>query len=189
MKNFYHFLLLLLTFLSYAVQAQIPHKGYIVNLKKDTIQGYIIDKTDHDLSSKIEFKKESKDGNLIQYSIKDLLGFGFNYGRVFERMAFRDSLNDSVKVFAKKILDGKIRLFVWRKNTWDKFDFFLFNRDPVRVVHLTEPTKRVIKEDNGKEYAVEKSNYMGLLKYVKNDSVSHVAKEKKIKYSEKEIIQ
>ena len=189
MKSLYCISILMLAILSIDIQAQTPDKGFIVKLDRDTIQGYIIDKTDSDLGFKIEFKTEKKDKNVILYSTADLLGFGFEYGRVFERVAFNDSLHDTIKVFAKRVLEGRIKLLVWRKNSWTDFDVFLFNSNPVRSVHLTEPVKKVIEEENGIQKAIYKINHIGLLKYVMDDTASIAVKEKTVKYTEKEIVQ
>lgn len=189
MKKFYYFLLLFSTLLSQTIQAQTWMKGYMVNLNKDTIQGLINDKTDRDLGSELEFKEQIKDKLVQHYSTEDLLGFGFNYGRIFERIVFTDTLNDTIKVFAKRILEGRIRMFVWRKNSRTDFDVFLFNCSPERSVHLTEPIKKVISEENGVQQTIYKINHVGLLHYVKDDTSSQQGKETKIPFTERKIIQ
>lgn len=188
MKNFYPLLFLISFTVSVTLQAQKLSKGYIVDLKKDTVKGYIIDRTDSELSSTIQFKKGKKDRDLFRYSTSDLLGFGFNYGRTFERIAFTDSLHDTVMVFAKLILEGKLKLYIWRRNNWTDFDVFLFNTDPPRFAHLTEPTRKIMQDEKGNQYTIEKINHIGLLKIMKGDSSKIVTKEKNIRYAEDKIV-
>lgn len=190
MKNNCCFLVILFLIIShYHVQSQGLSKGYIINLSNDTIPGYIVDRVDRDMGSVIEFKKELNETTLIKYSTADLKGFGFHYGRVFERMSLVDTAKDTVQVFAKLVLDGRIKLFVWHKDVWDNFDLFLFNSDPKRSVHLTESRNKVIKEENGIQYTIEKQYHVGLLKFVKGDSADYLQEEKKIRYSKPGIIE
>ncbi|MFZ4523066.1 MAG: hypothetical protein ACOYNC_15255 [Bacteroidales bacterium] len=188
MKNLSYLLILVITTLSIHLRAQTAAKGYIVKVNRDTVHGFILDKTDTDLSPGIIFKTGKKEKTTTHYTTADLLGFGFDYGRAFERMVYTDSLNDTVKIFAKRVLQGKINLFLWRKNAWTDFDIFLFNRDPARSVHLSEPVKKVIKEEDGIQQTIYKYNHVGLLKYVKGDTSRIDGKVKRIRYSEKKII-
>jgi hypothetical protein len=177
----------IITLITQLAYPQKFRKGFIVKINNDTIHGFIFDKTDSELSNTIAFSTDPGNGHQITYTVNDLSGFGFMNNRIFERITFIDSIADTVKVFAKKVIEGKIRMFLWRRNSWDKFDFFLFNSNPEISVHLTEPVKKVEKDERGVEQTYEKISHIGLLKNVKNDTLKTIKKNDRIRYSEKAI--
>src|SRR6185295_9847095 len=65
--------------------AQTLSSGYIINLKRDTIHGFIADRTDKEMAINIKFTKEKDGSGLTKYAPAELLGMGFDNARVFER--------------------------------------------------------------------------------------------------------
>ena len=120
--------------------------------------------------------------------MKELSGFSFANGRIFERVAFSDSIHDTVYVFAKKVIGGKLRLYLWRRNSWDNIDFFLINSTSGISVHLTPPVKVVVKDENGMQHTYEKISHVGLIRYVKNDTGNVIGREGNSGYSEHRIL-
>ena len=57
----------LFLFLTNNLHAQDFEPGYIVNLDKDTIRGFVQEQTDNDLVYEIDFKSSS-DGEVREYS-------------------------------------------------------------------------------------------------------------------------
>ena len=133
--------------------------GYVLTIENDTINGYILNDIDSKLAYKISFKNELSDSTITQYTTNELLGFGFTSGRVFERMQIKNknqASTDSSNVFAKKLIDGKIDLYIWRHKKINSNDYFITNNRSGREAQLTKP-KNERKEIDGKIYS--KTNY------------------------------
>lgn len=170
-------LLVLAILLSVNVSAQKNFKpGYIVTLQKDTVQGFILEGTDVELGLKMQFKKEQADSDAQTYTAGELLGFGFNYGRAFEQKLIvnsKENTRDSVYVFAKNIVKGKINVWVWRKEKKDVPALFLLNNESHQAVHLTQSPGKEIKRKDGRTYMGEDMRYVGLLNHIKGDTINN----------------
>ncbi|HNW76061.1 MAG TPA: hypothetical protein PKJ28_04170 [Bacteroidales bacterium] len=187
MKNFYPLFFLLFSFVFLSnLEAQKSVPGYIVTTERDTVRGFITDRTDYELGKEVLFKSE-QNGPAVKYDPSALAGFGFDYKRIFESVLFTDKQQDTIQVFAKRVLDGRIKMLLWRKNYGKDFEVFLFNHEPEKMVHLTKPVKTTIEREDGTKAEVEKSDYIGLLKYVKADSSFSIEKDKRMYYSENRI--
>ena len=71
--------------LNYQLTAQDFIPGFIVTLEKDTINGFLRDGTDAELSSQITFQTSKPANDKIddpQLAPADILSFGFNNGRL-----------------------------------------------------------------------------------------------------------
>ncbi len=188
MKRKYRVIVLLASvFLLNITNAQTVSPGYIVTTEKDTIRGFIIDQTDAELGLGIEFKKELSNPKASYFSSGDLLGFGFNYGRLFERVSMEDDSNDSVKVFAKRIVQGKIDMLVWRRLKGDSPYIFLTNKPSRREVYMTRPREKSASKDSEVPNTLDKKKHIGLLIYVKSDSSNSLPDEEDFRYSKKSI--
>ena len=183
-------LLTLIILLSQSLYSQDKYNpGYLVTIKNDTINGFILNKIDSELAYNISFKKDLLDKNIIVYNSNELLGFGFNSGRVFERKKLEDNhhtAKDSLNVFAKRIVKGKIDLYVWRHKKDNSKDFFITNNTSKREVHLQEPKKSEVKLD-GKTYSKKDNKYMNDLIFIKMDENTEPSKIKDVRYGEKSI--
>lgn len=158
--------------------------GYIVNPQNDTIKGFILDSPDADHAIKIFFKPDQKTTPKI-YKPKDLSGFGFNSGRIFEKMPVI-SEKDTTYIFAKNLVRGKIDLFVWRHPNIVKPDIFLSNNETNKTVHLIKPEKKIFPDNNGKSYTQRDDQYFRKLQLIKEDSVLYDNRDI-IKFSENRI--
>ena len=165
------------------------HSGYVLTIKKDTINGFILNKIDSELAYKISFKRNSVDETIIEYNPNELLSFGFSSGRVFERMIVRNNnqtSKDSLYIFTKRIVKGKIDLFVWRHKKSNSKDFFIINNNSKREAQLIEPKKSEIKLD-GKTYTKRDNNYKNYITFVKKDENLLPEKINNLKFGEKSI--
>lgn len=182
------FLLIILT--CQYLNAQSDYKaGYIITTNKDTINGFILNKIDSELANKINFKKNSSEITTTEYTTSELLGFGFGSGRLFKRMRINSknlTTQDTTFVFAKRIVEGKIDLYVWRHKKHNSKDLFIVNNQSERQAHLTKPKKTEIKSD-GKTYSKKDNKYKNYLFYIKNDKNIESKTYNKLRYGEKSI--
>lgn len=186
MKRFFIVLLVLGT--HNPLPAQELHSGFIVTLKRDTVKGLLMDGTDAELSSRITFKSLETGNDKIEYQPADLLSFGFDNGRIFKRFLITNTPteDDSVFVFAKRILEGKINLYTY-KTKGNHPDIFLVNNYSGRTVHLREPEKLSTTDERGVPRTGESLKHLGLIGMLKGDSAFNSGNVKKFKYSEKAI--
>lgn len=182
------FILVMIFFAVSPLLAQNFEPGYIITSENDTLRGSIKDETDANLSSKIFFKNE--EGIVKKYGPGDLLGFGFSNGRTFEKQAITSLTpegTDSIFVFAKNLIRGKIDLFVLRFPHRFKPDIFLSNNSTNKTVHLSKPEKREIIGKDGKKYTGMDYRYAGNLGLIKGKKTTTDNK-KPPRFSEKKIM-
>ena len=164
------------------------HAGFVVTMNKDTINGFILNKVDSELADSISFKQNSLDETIKKYNPEELLGFGFSSGRMFERKKLgndNEVAKDSAYVFAKRIVQGKIDVFVLRhKNNISK-EFFIENNSTKRKAHLIKPQKSEVKL-NGKTYSNKDNKYKNYIAYVKSEE-NVDPKKNKLRFGEKSI--
>lgn len=122
--KFYFFLILSLVAITEIVAQSILEPGYIITKEKDTLHGFILEKTDAELAEKVLFKPD-KNSVLKTYKSNELLGFGFDQGRVFEQIPIKISAEDTSFVFVKRVVEGKIDLLVRRYPHQNNPDIFL----------------------------------------------------------------
>jgi hypothetical protein len=164
-------------------------KGYIISSNKDTINGYILNKIDSQLANEISFKKNISNTTITKYSSNELYGFGFNSGRIFKRLRIgttNQNPQDSSFIFAKRIVKGKIDLFIWRHKENDSKDFFVINNESLKKSILSKPKKKEIKLDD-KTYNETSYTFVDNLQYVKNDLNDKSKKNNKLNFGEKSI--
>jgi hypothetical protein len=180
----------LLTMIIFRMSAQDNAlvSGYIVMLNKDTIHGLILDKTDTDLRELVFFKKNAAD-SLKSFSSTQLLGFGFENGRIFEKFAYIINKQDTIRVFAKRLIKGKIDAFELKPLKGGDPMFFLVNNSTGRKVQLEPPVQEVVTDKSGKQVVVEYRRYLMALSTVKANSTSNVAPESDFRYSRRRILQ
>lgn len=181
----YHFLICFFLFFgnSVIVAQEKFEPAYVVDLKMDTIKGFIKEETDAQLAKRISFKK-NLEASAKEYTANELLGFGFDSGRIFKRHRIYAAGNERY-IFAKRILKGKTDLFVWRKKGKAKPDFFVTNTQINKTVHLNAPSKKEITSEEGKKYSVKNKQYLELLNQIKTDLKDQEQKE--IRYNENKI--
>ena len=190
MKNLKISLLLLIMLLGQSLYSQEKYDaGYVVTTTNDTIVGFILSKVDSDLAYSISFKNDLSTENIIAYSTNELLGFGFNTGRVFERKIDKYySLKDEKNkyIFAKRIVKGKIDLFVWRQKDNKNREFFIVNNSSKNEAQLIKPQKKEVYLE-GKNFSQEDKRFKYLVTYVENGESKTLDQTNKLRFSEKSI--
>ncbi len=165
-------------------------KGYVIIRENDTINGFLVDKQDRKLAAEVSFSAENDLVPDVLYTPADIGKFGFSYGRTFERFSTSSFVKaDSVEsaFFAKKILTGKIDLFVLRMKG-NMNDIILRNNSSGKMVRLTQPQKRTFTNEKGEQVIIRDKNYLGLLTIVKTDSAQPVIlSPEDLRFSVKEI--
>ncbi len=187
-KNLVIFIFLLQVFQHINSQSNYE-KGYIINSNNDTINGYILNKIDSESAHEISFKKNVSNTTSTEYSTNELYGFGFSSGRIFKRIRIattNQNAQDSSFIFAKRIIKGKIDLFIWRHKENNSKEFFVLNNESLRKSSLSKPKKKEIKLD-GKTYHETSNTFVANLNYVKNDSNNKSKKDNKLNFGEKSI--
>jgi hypothetical protein len=156
--------------------------GYVVTNDQDTLRGYLMYEIDADLASSVTFVEDQ--GTTTSFSTSDLLGFGFNSGRTFERKRVPGASADASWVFAKKYVSGKINMWIWRKKGHP--GIVLENRASDRTTFLSGPDPTAIASIDGSKYSTDHVKYTSLIQYVLDDPL-HAPSNTKIRYSEKSI--
>ncbi|MBT1697055.1 hypothetical protein KK083_09230 [Fulvivirgaceae bacterium PWU4] len=169
--------------LCHALLAQNLSPGFVVTSKGDTIRGFIVDGTDAELSPGITFKKLDGDKGEVKYLPKDLVSFGFNNGRIFRSFSFATQ-NDSVYIFAKRDVEGKVSMFTYARPEENRPEILLTNNSSGRTFHLTPPKKLKI-DQNGKSRAGQSFEYLGLLNLAKGVQTNYTSSN--VSYHEKSI--
>src|SRR5690242_11563260 len=106
------FVIVLFAFFSnYILPAQDFSPGFIVTPEGDTLKGFLLDRTDAELASGVTFKTTKPQTDAVNYLPPKLTSFGFDNGRIFKRFSVPTTNGDSILVFAKKNLEGKISLY------------------------------------------------------------------------------
>jgi hypothetical protein len=160
-------------------------QAYIITNEHDTIQGEILNKIDSKLAFEVLFKDEAPDSEVKTYFVSDLVGFKFNNGRTFERINFSSNKQDTISVFAKKTLTGKIDMWIWRHSK-NELDIFLENNSNQIFAHLTKPDDKTISED-GRKYVQHDYKVIGQIINITNNEYKPSSRSKDLKYSEKNI--
>lgn len=111
--------------------------GYIISLEKDSIKGFILNRSDAELAKGISYRK-NQNAIIQKFTPDKLKGFGFDTQRNFEGMNTGEinRQGDSIFIFAKNMLRGKIEVFVWRKVQKRTPDVFLENTSTLSSLHL-----------------------------------------------------
>ncbi len=168
--------------------SQTFNPAYVITEDEDSVSGYILDQIDQEIQSKIEFKKKLSDIKSILYTPKDILGFSFDNGRSFERQTFIQGSDDTIYIFAKRKIQGKINLYVNRTSRIDDQKLFLKNNKKNEVVCISKPKKVVNTRADGTKYSHETKTYLGLLNYIAPDSSNYLKYNNISSYSPKQII-
>lgn len=150
--KFYFFLILSLVAVSNMVAQYSFEPGYIITQNNDTIQGFILEKTDAELAGKIQFKAD-KNAVVKTYRPDELAGFGFDHGRAFQQIPAVISTDDTLYVFGKRIIEGKIDLFVLRHAHQTKPDIFLYNNLTDNIIPFIKPRRSKLKKQDSLSYS------------------------------------
>jgi hypothetical protein len=183
----------LASLLSFQIIAQKHHlkylPGFIVTLEGDSVKGFIGNGTDAELGIHMMFKETMTDVTDVKYLPESILSFAFDNGRVFRRFSYTKTSGnpDSVDVFAKKNLGGKIDMYTFSKFKRSRPDIFLVNNQSHRTVHLEEPKTITKMAEDGGTRSGESFKHLGLLTIIKGDSLNNSLNVRKVRYDEKSI--
>lgn len=169
-------------------KAQELKKGYIVKSDHEKIQGYLEERTDDELMSKVIFSAGLK-AERIAYNANELISFGFDYGRTFESFLLKvwngkDSIETSV--FAKRIWTGKIEMYTIQYDN-NIVEYILKNNLTNEWVLLKRPVDET-RTENGHTIVKRDLRYLQQLTAIKKDSKDAYVKQKDIGYSKPSIL-
>ncbi len=167
---------------------QTFNPGYIVTTKQDTLKGLILDGTDEELGLSLQFKKDQA-AAAETFTPANAIAFEFDYQRKFKRLSFMStdtSRHDSISVFAKKNMDGKIAFYTWTQVNKNQSDIFLTNWDTQLTVHLSQPEKKLVLKNERQFTSESNTRNLGLLQLVKG-GMAGMPGMKNTSYSEKAI--
>ncbi len=165
-------------------------KGMVITSDGDTLAGNLMENSDLKLAGQVTFYPGNDPASLTVYTTAELKKFAFSYGRTFERFSSSSFVPaDSVEsaFFAKKILTGRIDLYVQR-TTGNMTGIILRNNSTGKMVHLKQPQKTKVENEKGEQVEIKDRKYMGLLTVIKTDSAQPVIlTPEDLRYSLKEI--
>ncbi len=156
--------------------------GYVITKKQDTIKGFLMDEIDLKLSKNVKFYHNVSEKVPIIYTSLEINEFGFSNGRIFKLI---QQNNDSVSVFSKRIVTGKINMFVEREKRSGNFNVHLLRSDTAFSVKLSNPKKKILNRD-GRKYSLTDKKYLGLLSLI-TDINKNNEQLNSIKYREKDL--
>lgn len=162
--------------------------GYVVKVDRDTVRGLLVNNTDAELGSRVFFRSGDSTNVTRHFLPSSLLGFGFDNGRTFRRFYRTGSQGgDSVFVFAKKELEGRITMYTHSRPKRDHPDIVLVNNATGQMVYVNAPEKITATDSRGAVRTGESAKHLGLLRIVKGDSVFSPDGRQKPRYSESAI--
>lgn len=187
--KFYFFLFFSVVAISNIVAQSSFEPAYYITQDKDTIRGFILEKTDAELARNFQFRAD-KNSVVKTYRPDEIPGFGFANGRVFQQIPVVITKEDTVFVFAKRIVEGKIDLFVRRYAHQSKPDIFLYNNSTNKIIPIFQPRRRVLQMDSlslpqpefGEKLNSEDSSFVQEILSQKKPSEKRIRK-KVIKYN------
>ena len=153
--------------------------GYIITNDQDTLHGFLKYENDRKLNERVLFYADRSDKTPEIYTPDKLKGFSFSTGRTF--ISFWQA-NDSARIFAKKIVWGKINVYVANPK---KSGYYLTRSDTALSVNLSPPKQKTIQK-NGKTYTYYDKSYTGMLSFITDNQKSDYDLNT-LKYRQKEI--
>lgn len=177
------FLLVITLLFSASLFAQIHYyaPGFVITNEGDSIQGEIALKGFISNSTVCTFRK-NKDENTIDYSPKDISAYGFNEGRFYLAKDIYVK-EDSMRVFLEVLIDGIVDMYLYR--TIEK-DYFFAEREGIDLIELRD-IQKIVRKD-GRDYAQDNKEFMGILMHVFNESRETQKKVETIKLTPRSLI-
>ncbi|TRZ42420.1 hypothetical protein DMZ48_12965 [Robertkochia solimangrovi] len=165
--------------------------GYIISTEGDTIFGHIKNTTDDKLVNSIDFKRTDEKGTEVNYPAFNLIGFRYENGRTFKSIKVKNenSLNkteDSIYIFAKNVVRGKIDLFSWLHSKNRELEFIMKNNESMEQIQIVPPKVSEVKKE-GTKYNKYDQTYKLQIASLKGDQNQFSSKGNSLKYSEKDI--
>jgi len=109
--------------------------GYIINLKGDTIHGYLLEQSSINASKRCIFKNKPE-GDKLVYKPNDIFGYRFNEGKYYISKQI-DSNQDQVKVtvFMEFLIKGIASIYYFVD---DEGEHFYIEKTPFGLVELSD---------------------------------------------------
>jgi hypothetical protein len=153
--------LVFLNLVNFSISAHNVYKsGYIINLKGDTIKGYLLEQSSINASKKCVFKS-TLEGEKIDYKPNEITGYRFIDGKYY--ISKQTGINkDQVKetVFMEFFIKGIACIYYYVD---DKSEHFYIEKTPYGLVELSDPDLAVENANKAK------SQYKGKLKVIMAD--------------------
>ena len=180
------FLFLLFFLVSgYQISAQIDFlPGVIVTRSKDTLSGHILFETDKLMADGITFKPNLKSTGKT-YKPTELLNVRFDNGRYFEVADFDSKNIEQSPKLLKRVLEGKVNVYVHRVSGQSKPNIYLKNRESGKTAYLIYPKSELLTKEN-KNFKYQDKRYLGQIKLIKESGDDSF--EEDLKYSENKIV-
>jgi hypothetical protein len=134
--------------------------GYVINLKGDTIKGYLLEQSSINASKKCVFKS-TLDGEKIDYKPNEISGYRFIDGKYY--ISKQTGINkDQVKetVFMEFFIKGIACIYYYVD---DKSEHFYIEKTPFGLIELSDPDMAIENATKAK------SQYKGKLKFIMAD--------------------
>ena len=183
MKTCRTFLVLLIVLTASFARAQhnlIP--GYIVKNNQDTLYGFLKYERDAKLSKRVLFFNDKLGKEPTVFTPSEIKEFSFSTKRTFMSV---QSEKDTISVFAKKVLTGKINMYVSDIKGPAKFNIFLWRSDTSLMAELSNPKKSIVQQDS-KLYSYISKKYIRQIAFL-TDDLEKGEKLKSLKYKEADI--
>lgn len=139
-----HFLLatlLLISLWNISLSQNNYKKGYIITAEADTLSGYINDLKEKKKHTYTLFKQNLKE-KPTEYRPDDIIGYGFDDGRIYESQYVELDNGEKGKFFLKVLERGEIYLAKINKRYW-------FQKGDQEAIELYKTTEQVRMAANG----------------------------------------
>ncbi len=163
----------------------------------DTLIGYLKRGTDFSLTSVIEFKKESKNADIQEFTPNDIISFTFDSDKnLYASVQIRHFKSDKLtteKRFGRLILKGTTNLYKVPLDGMEKKSYFEKNASDLYVVlkkdtfYTLEVREDLVFNNEGNAYNLKK-NYVSILKYLTRDCPKINAKAESVAFNEKDLV-
>tara|TARA_R100000655_G_scaffold79923_1_gene119371 strand:+ start:802 stop:1902 length:1101 start_codon:yes stop_codon:yes gene_type:complete len=158
--------------------------GEIITSTNDTIEGLILYQTDQELVSGFEFKSNAS--SVVQnFGPENVKSFNFDNGRYFESITIKLPNGEEKTKFFKRVLEGKIDLYLHRIDGQSKPNFYLVNNSTNKNSYLIYPKSEEYEHEYS-TYNFSNKRYLGQLKVLKESKSPSF--EEKLKFKEKDIL-
>jgi len=155
--------------------------GYLVKNGGDTSRGYIENLPTYQVVQHINFKINLSESEATTYTIKDLTAFGFDGGKFFRALEYKDALHDYVTKteFAKILIQGYYDLYSIPRETKDYF-----------YIRNKQDTGYFLFPDELDQYELYTApgNYKNILSFLSRDCNKNIGNFETLFYSERDIV-
>ncbi|QHT65692.1 PorT family protein [Rhodocytophaga rosea] len=135
--------------------------GYIVIPNKDTIQGWVDNRSEMKNARQIFFKR-SQNTEPVKYEAVDLLGYGLTGNKMYESKQLKLDSNTTNIAFLEILVKGKISLYHFKENS-----YYYVEKSGYTLLPLLQTEIKVVHE--GRNYFNIRKDYIGTLQMLMAD--------------------